>query len=90
MSNHIHMIIGSERNNLAAIIRDFKRFTSIKIIQHLKKNTNDNRVEWILQLLRKKGHKTPLTPIINYGNNHILQKKYLRWVFYYKNSTIYI
>lgn len=71
MSNHIHLIIGSEQNNLSDIIRDFKRFTSIKIIQQLKNSTQDNRREWILPILRNNGLKNPAN-----SNNQMWQQPY--------------
>lgn len=33
MSNHVHLIIKSEKNELSDIISDFKKFTSKKIIK---------------------------------------------------------
>ncbi len=71
MSNHIHLIIGSEQINLSDILRDFKRFTSIKIIQQLKNSTQDNRREWILPILRSNGLKNPAN-----SNNQMWQQLY--------------
>jgi REP element-mobilizing transposase RayT len=32
MTNHLHMVIGSETNSLSDTVRDFKRFTAIPTI----------------------------------------------------------
>ena len=36
MTNHIHLIIRSESNNLSDIIRDLKKFTSYKLYTKVK------------------------------------------------------
>ena len=53
MSNHIH-IIGSTENDegLSAIIRDFKKFTSAKIIKEIENNKQESRREWMLRLFK--------------------------------------
>jgi len=50
MSNHLHMIAGvKERseNNLSDILRDFKKFTSKKIIKEIEEGT-ESRKKWML------------------------------------------
>lgn len=53
MSNHIHMIISSDQENLSDIIRDFKKFTSTKIFESIKHNQQESRKNWLLWLLTK-------------------------------------
>ena len=36
ITNHIHMIVGSDKENLSDIIRDFKKYTSRKILKRQK------------------------------------------------------
>lgn len=43
MSNHIHLIIRSEINNLSDIIRDFKKYTSSKIVRAIESNKKESR-----------------------------------------------
>ena len=38
MSNHLHVIVNTENNNLSAVIRDFKRFTVTTILKAIKEN----------------------------------------------------
>ena len=53
MSNHIHMIVGSNENKLSDIIRDFKKFTATKIVEAILNNTHESRKRWLLWLLVK-------------------------------------
>jgi len=52
MSNHIHLIIQSETNNLSGLIRDFKKYTAKAIINKIKTEKESRRV-WLLQLFSK-------------------------------------
>lgn len=49
MSNHIHLLINAEKENLSDIIRDFKKFTSKKIIKVIQTEPESRR-KWMLNL----------------------------------------
>ena len=53
MTNHIHLIVKSENDNLSDIIRDFKKFTASKIVKAIKDNPKESRKNWLLWLFRK-------------------------------------
>jgi len=56
MSNHVHLIISSQENNeLSAIVRDLKKFTSKKIIKEIVTNPKESRKKWMLWLFKKHG-----------------------------------
>lgn len=55
MSNHIHLIISSTKNNLSDIIRDFKKFTSTKIVEAIRNNSQESRKRWLLRLFIRNG-----------------------------------
>ena len=55
MSNHIHLIAGTNRNKLTDIIRDFKKYTSTQIIKRIEENKEESRKHWLLWLLKKDG-----------------------------------
>lgn len=56
MSNHLHLIVHASGDKpLSNIIRDFKKYTSKKIIYDLKENTFESRREWMLNHFRKHG-----------------------------------
>ncbi len=42
MSNHIHLIISAKNNDLSDILRDFKKYTSKKIITNIIKNPKES------------------------------------------------
>jgi len=52
MSNHIHLIIQAENEDLSAIIRDFKKFTAKKIIDKIKTEP-ESRKKWMLERFKK-------------------------------------
>ena len=45
MSNHIHLIASAKNENLSNILRDFKKFTSKKVVAAIKKNEYESRRE---------------------------------------------
>jgi len=52
MNNHIHMIVSSETNMLPGIIRDFKKFTSRKLMEAISNNPQESRKQWLLNMFR--------------------------------------
>jgi len=57
MSNHLHLIISAKNNNLSDILRDFKKFTSKRIIEAIKANKQESRKDWMLKIFREEGMK---------------------------------
>ncbi len=55
MSNHIHMVVAAKSNDTSEILRDFKKFTSKKIIKAIQENKKESRREWMLEIFRKAG-----------------------------------
>jgi REP element-mobilizing transposase RayT len=49
MSNHIHLIAKSETQDLSDILRDFKKFTSKRIIEKIEESS-ESRKNWMLRL----------------------------------------
>jgi REP element-mobilizing transposase RayT len=56
MSNHIHCILATE-NNLSEIVRDFKKFTSKKILNSIEENIQEIRREWMIWMMESAGKK---------------------------------
>lgn len=61
MTNHIHMIIGTNGNKMQDILRDLKKFTSKKLIEAIKENPKESRKDWMLNMFENAGS--------NNGNN---------------------
>jgi putative transposase len=56
MSSHIHMILGRNSDqNLEDIIRDIKKYTSVKLIEAIKEHQQESRRELLLWLFEKAG-----------------------------------
>jgi len=52
MSNHIHLLVSSDTNNLSDTLRDFKSYTSKKIIESIE-NEIESRKEWMLFMFKR-------------------------------------
>lgn len=57
MSNHIHLIIGSETENQSGIIRDLKKHTSKTIVKAIADNPQESRKEWMLWMFKRAGKR---------------------------------
>ncbi|MFC1730697.1 transposase [candidate division KSB1 bacterium] len=56
MSNHMHLIVRSGINDLSGTLRDFKKFTSKKIVEAIDK-PQESRRKWILKILEFEAQK---------------------------------
>jgi len=58
MSNHVHLILRAKEGFLLQdILRDFKKFTSKKIVDAIATNHGESRKEWMLEIFRKHGRQ---------------------------------
>ncbi|WP_207435649.1 REP-associated tyrosine transposase [Sabulibacter ruber] len=56
MPNHLHLIASStEKSSLPNILRDFKKFTSNKLIQAIQDNPLESRRRWMLWIFQSNG-----------------------------------
>ncbi len=53
MSNHMHLIISTNKDNLSDIIRDYKKYTASKITDAIRDHDKESRKSWLLWLLKK-------------------------------------
>jgi REP element-mobilizing transposase RayT len=79
MTNHVHLIIRAQEGFLLQdILRDFKRFTSNKILKEIKENPRESRKEWLLEQFKTRDGfcfwGTDNHPIELWSNNVIDQK----------------
>ncbi len=56
MSNHIHLILQSKEGRLSEVIRDFKSFTSKKLIEAVHEHPESRR-EWMLWMFERAAKK---------------------------------
>lgn len=58
MTNHIHLIFGDkEQFGHSELLRDFKKFTSGKILEAIIDNRQESRKSWMLERFRNAGQK---------------------------------
>ncbi len=56
MTNHIHLIVRAKEGFLMPnIMRDFKKFTSKKIIEAILLNEHESRKEWMIAIFKSSG-----------------------------------
>jgi REP element-mobilizing transposase RayT len=58
MTNHVHLIVSAnEGQELVAIIRDHKKFTSRMIIAAIEENAQESRKDWLLWMFKRAGER---------------------------------
>ena len=57
MPSHIHLIFRSAEADPSGLIRDFKGFTSRKMLKTIEENAQESRKEWMLWMFEKAGKK---------------------------------
>ncbi|TRX56178.1 transposase [Fulvivirga sp. M361] len=58
MSNHVHLIIGTNgENKIQNLLRDLKKYTSVKIIEAIKTHYGESRKEWMLWMFEQAGRR---------------------------------
>ena len=60
MSNHLHWIASAADGfNLSDIIRDFKKYTSKKIVSEIESNQQESRKKWMLEIFKNAIKENP-------------------------------
>lgn len=95
MSDHLHMIIGSSgENKVSDIMRDFKKFTSKKIIKILQEDIQESRRNWMLNRFEyagKNDHKVKNYKFWQDGNDAQLlftQEYFIQKLNYIHNNPV--
>lgn len=57
MPSHVHLIFRSALGEPSALIRDFKGFTSKRILQEIEDSPVESRKEWLLWMFEQAGKK---------------------------------
>ena len=58
MPSHVHLIFRSSSNDPSGLIRDFKGYTSRKLLKAIAENPQESRREWLLWMFIHAGKKT--------------------------------
>lgn len=71
MTNHVHMIIGRRgTGDLQGIIRDIKKYTSVKIIEAVKDNPQESRKDLLMWMFERTGRYNPNNKIYQFWEQH--------------------
>ena len=71
MTNHVHMIIGRRgAGDLQGIIRDIKKYTSVKIIEAVKDNPQESRKDLLMWMFERTGRYNPNNKIYQFWEQH--------------------
>lgn len=57
MPSHVHLIMGTKKDPMENIFRDFKSFTSRKLKEEIQNNPQESRKEWIVWMMKRAGRK---------------------------------
>ncbi|MCG2420102.1 transposase [Aequorivita sp. F47161] len=57
MPSHIHLLFRDENENPSGLLRDFKGFTSKKMIACIQEHPQESRREWMLWMFKRAGNK---------------------------------
>jgi len=57
MPSHVHLVFRSTNDDPSGLIRDFKSYTSKKLIKAIEENPQESRKEWLLWMFEKAGKK---------------------------------
>lgn len=82
MTNHCHLIVRAKNEDLSDIIRDFKKFTSKKILSLIENNPFESRNIWIGKMLR-------IDNRFCFGKVDIMERKFIRSNSMIQKSIIY-
>ncbi|MEA3495814.1 MAG: transposase [Bacteroidota bacterium] len=55
MTNHVHVIMQSKKNNLSDIVRDLKKYTSKEILKSIANNKKESRKGWLNMIFQYYG-----------------------------------
>ncbi len=74
MTSHVHLIIGSQKNNLEDIMRDFKSHTSRALKKEIANHPKESRREWMLKMMQIMGTQNSNNKFFQFWqqNNHPL------------------
>ena len=70
MPNHVHLVFRSNNGDPAGLIRDFKSFTSKKIVQLIEDNPVESRKEWLLEMFEKAAKSNPTVSYRQFWQQH--------------------
>ncbi|QCE43122.1 REP-associated tyrosine transposase [Psychroserpens sp. NJDZ02] len=55
MPNHVHFVFRDSKEDPMSLLRDFKKYTSKRILKAIEENPSESRKEWLLWMFKRAG-----------------------------------
>ncbi len=69
MTNHIHLVCRRREGTVNDLLRDFKSYTSKKLIKIIDTNTQESRREWLMHMFKFFGRGNPSNEQFQFWQN---------------------
>jgi len=89
MTNHIHLIVQSSKGDLSGTLRDFKKFTSSRIINAIVENKEESRRNWMLWIFKKAGEKNSRNKDYQFWQQENPSCSVKHYTFYFRETKLY-
>ena len=70
MPSHIHFIFRSSNDQPSELLRDFKKYTSKRVMEAIETNPQESRKEWLLWMFERAGKKNATTSKYQFWQQH--------------------
>lgn len=70
MPSHAHFIFRSAKEQPMELLRDFKKYTSKKVVEAIENNPQESRKEWLLWFFERAGKKQGNVSIYQFWQHH--------------------
>lgn len=70
MPSHVHFIFRSKNKDPSGLLRDFKSYTSKKVIEAITNNPQESRKEWLLWMFERAGKNNASTTRYQFWQHH--------------------
>lgn len=70
MPSHVHLVFRSSNDDPSGLLRDFKGFTSRKLLSAIENNQEESRRDWLLWMFEKAGRKNPTVKKRQFWQQH--------------------
>lgn len=70
MPSHIHLVFRSNKQKPEGLLRDFKSFTSKKLLSLINSNLQESRREWLMNAFEKAGKANPNNDYYQFWQQH--------------------
>ena len=70
MTNHVHLVMGTNDKRMEDIMRDMKGFSSKKLLKAIEDNPQESRKKWLLWFFERAGNKNPNNTKYQFWQQH--------------------